>query len=290
MSTYWPAVSNMPSISRRLRPLSMTCVRPSARGFPGRGGRSRNPLELGIDLLQLLVRCGLDVVVERVSVGVDADGERAEVLDAELPEALGHELLPGDLFDLLDLGRLERGRAADDREIDHPVLAHGLDRLVREAALAADRADAVLRAERLGEPDHPRARRRADANGVVAAVVALLDSGCGVQQECALEIHRRLLALVEDPDLRPVADADDVTLDDDLVARAELEELGLVGDREGDFMLRHGLSSHPRWQPLARNSHGTVTNVCQISQASRSKSVEPSAAMCAVARRAAQHW
>src|ERR1041385_5971608 len=153
MSTYWPAVSNMPSISRRLRPLSMTCVRPSARGFPGRGGRSRNPLELGIDLLQLLVRCGLDVVVERVAVGVDSDGERAEVLHPELPEALGHELLQGDLLDLLDLRGLERGGTADDREVDHPEPLHRLDRLVREASLAADRAHAVLRAEALREPD-----------------------------------------------------------------------------------------------------------------------------------------
>ena len=85
---------------------------------------------------------------------VDADGERAEVLDPELPEALGHELLPGDLFDLLDLGRLERGGAADDREVDHPEPLHRLDRVVRETALAADRADAVLRAERLGEAHH----------------------------------------------------------------------------------------------------------------------------------------
>src|SRR5439155_17088286 len=135
MSTYCPAVSNMPSISRRLRPLSMTWVRPSVRGLPGRGGRSRNPSKLGIDLLQLLVGGGLDVVVERVAVRVDADGERAEVLDPELPEALGHQLLPGDLLDLLDLGRLERGRPADDREIDHSVHAHRLDRLVRETPL-----------------------------------------------------------------------------------------------------------------------------------------------------------
>src|SRR5438105_3000038 len=154
MSTYCPAVSNMPSISRRLRPLSMTCVRPSVRGFPGRGGRSRNPSKLGIELLQLLVRGGLDVVIERVAVGVDADGERAEILDAELPEALGHQLFPGDLLDLLDLGRLQRRGAADDREVDHPVLAHRLDRLVREAALAADRAAAVLRAARLRGAHH----------------------------------------------------------------------------------------------------------------------------------------
>src|SRR5690242_13207409 len=264
MSTNWPAVSKRPSISRRLSPLSMTCVRPSARGLPGRGGRSRNPLELGIDLLQLLVSGGLHVVVEGVAVGVDADRERAEVLDAKLPEALGHQILPGDLLDLLDLGRLERRGPADDREVDHAVLPHGLDRLVREAALAADRADAVLVAERLGEADHPRARGRADADRVVAAIVALADSGRGMQQERAAEIHRRLLALVEDPDLRSVADADDVALDDHLVAGSEFEDLGLVLDRKGHLVLRH--------------------------QASRSKSVVPSAAMCAVARRAAQHW
>src|ERR671931_2576973 len=98
MSTYWPAVSKSPSISRRLRPLSMTCVSPSVRGLPGRGGRSRNPSKLGIELLQLLAGGLLDIVVERVAVGVDADGERAEVLHPELPETLGHELLPGDLF------------------------------------------------------------------------------------------------------------------------------------------------------------------------------------------------
>src|ERR671937_2605234 len=157
MSTNWPAVSKSPSMSRRFRPLSMTWVRPSARGLPGRCGRSRNPsLKPGIELLQLLSRCRLDVVVERVAVRVDADGERAEVLDAELPQALGHELLPGDLLDLLDLGRLERRRAADDREVDHPVAPHRLDRLVGEAALAADPADAVALAERLGEAHHPR--------------------------------------------------------------------------------------------------------------------------------------
>src|SRR5438067_13789011 len=107
--------------------------------------------EAGIELLQLLLGGGLDVVVEGVSVRVDPDREGAEVLDAELPEALRHQLLPGDLLDLLDLRRLQRRRAADDREVDHPVLPHRLDRLVRAAALAADRADPVPGAEGLGE-------------------------------------------------------------------------------------------------------------------------------------------
>ena len=60
-----------------------------------------------------------------------------------------------------------------------------------------------------------------------------------VQEERAAQVHRRLDALVEDPDLRAVADADDVALDDHLVAGAELEDLLLVGDRERDFVRRH---------------------------------------------------
>src|SRR5256885_5863956 len=154
-------------MSRRFRPLSITCVSPLVRGFGERGGRSKNPSKPGIELLELRLRALLDVVEERVAVGVDADGERPEVLHPELPEALGHELLPGDLLDLLDLRRLERGRAADDREIDHPEPLHRLDRLVGETALAADRTHAVLRAAAFGEADHPRGRRRADADLLV---------------------------------------------------------------------------------------------------------------------------
>src|SRR5215471_7832090 len=126
MSTKAPPTSNIPSMSRIPRPLSITCVSPSARGLPGRAGRSRNPswnplcpLEAGKDLLQSLLGRSLDVVVERAAVRVDADGQRPEVLHAELPQALGHELLPRDLLDLLDLGRLERRGPADDREVDN---------------------------------------------------------------------------------------------------------------------------------------------------------------------------
>src|SRR5690349_19968338 len=105
-------------MSRRFMPLSMTCVLPSLRGFPGRSGRSRNPsLKPGNDSLQSPLRLGLHVVVERAAVCVDADRERAEVLDAELLEALWPQLLSRDLFVLHDLRRLERSRATDDREV-----------------------------------------------------------------------------------------------------------------------------------------------------------------------------
>src|SRR6187551_2955652 len=205
MSTNWPAVSKRPSMSRRLSPLSITWVMPTSRGLPGRAGTPRKPsLNSGIELLQLRPGPGLHVAVQGAAVGVDADDQRAEVLDAELPEALGHELLPGDLLDLLDLGRLERRGAADDREVDHAEPLHRLDRLVGEAALAADRAHAVLRAEALGEAHHARARRRTDADLLVATGADLADVRRRVQEERAGEIHRRLHALVEDPDLGAV--------------------------------------------------------------------------------------
>src|SRR5437762_9244439 len=98
-----PATSRTSSHARGPRPLSRTCVSPWC------GSKS------SIELLQLLLRALLDVVEERVAVGVDADRERAEILHSELPEALRHQLLPGDFLDLLDLRGLERGRAADDR-------------------------------------------------------------------------------------------------------------------------------------------------------------------------------
>src|SRR5579885_3598914 len=231
MSMYSPATSRTSSQPRGPRPLSRTCVRPPSRSIP----RSK----AGIELLQLLGRGCLDVVVERVAVRVDADRERAEVLDAEAPQALGHELLPRDFLDLLDLRGLECGCAADDGEVDHPELLHRGDRLVGEAALAADRADAVLRAERLGEAHHARARRRADADLLVLALGDLAHVRRGVEQERAGEVHRRLDALVEDADLRAVADADDVALHGHLVARLQLQDLGGVGDRERERVLGH---------------------------------------------------
>src|SRR5918994_1780260 len=157
-----PATSRTSSHPRGPRPLSITCVRPE---WPGS--------EPSKELLQLLLGAGLHVVVERIAVGVDPDRQRPEVLDAELPEALGHQLLPGDLLDLLDLGRLERRRTPDDGEVDHPVAAHRLDRFVREPTLAADRPDTVVAAERLREAHHPGARRRADAKLLVATFTDL---------------------------------------------------------------------------------------------------------------------
>src|SRR5919204_4930944 len=263
-----PATSSTSSHARGPRPLSMTWVRPWC------GSKA------SIELLQLLLGALLHVVEERVAVTVDADGERPEILDAELPQALGHELLPVDLFDLLDLCRLERGRAADDREIDHPVLAHRLDRLVRQAALAADRAHPVVTAERLGEAHHARGGRGADADLLVLEVrsrrVVVLDvsvgdfrrnrrrsrrflmvdtaSGAeadlaharrGVQQERAGEVERGLDSLVEDADLRAVADADDVAVDEHLVARAQLADRGF-GRGKAEALRTHGRTSPPR--------------------------------------------
>src|SRR4051812_5667359 len=237
IETWSPATSSTSSHARGPRPLSRTCVSPWC------GSKSSK------ELLQLVLGARLDVVEERVSVRVDADGERPEVLHSELPEALGHQLFPVDLLDLLDLRRLERGRTADDREVDHPVLAHRLDRLVGKPALAADGADAVLLAERLGEAHHARRRGRPDSHLLVLAFANLAHVRRGVQQEGAVEVERRLDALVEDADLRAVADADDVTVDEHLVAGAQLADRRFVRGKDEAFRT-HGRT--PRFRPLRR--------------------------------------
>jgi hypothetical protein len=177
-------------------------------------------------------------------VGVDADGEGPEVLDPEFPEALGHQIFPGDLFDLLDLGCFEGRGAADDRQVHHPELLHRGDRLVGEATFAADCPHAVPTAERFGEADHPCRGCRADADLLVASSALhvlgdLAHVRCGVEQEGAFQVHRRLDLLVEDADLGAVADPDDLALHGHLVACLQLQDLVRVGDREADLVARH---------------------------------------------------
>ena len=69
--------------------------------------------------------------------------------------------------------------------------------------------------------------------------IELAHAGSRVEQERPAQVHRRRNALVEDADLRAVADADDVALNGHLVAGTQLQDLLRVGDRERDFMCRH---------------------------------------------------
>jgi hypothetical protein len=59
-------------------------------------------------------------------------------------------------------------------------------------------------------------------------------------QERAVQVEGRVDALVEDPDLRSVADAEDVAVHGDEVARVELADVLLAG-REREPVLSHRL-------------------------------------------------
>src|SRR3954467_13475100 len=118
-----PATSSTSSQARGPRPLSITWVNPWCGVKP----RSKSLIEL----LELRLRALLHVVEERIAVRGGADGQRAEVFDPELPEALGHQLSRARLFDLLDLRRLVRSGAADDREVDHSACLPRLVSLLR---------------------------------------------------------------------------------------------------------------------------------------------------------------
>src|SRR5262249_26067832 len=144
------------------------------------------------------------------------------------------------------------GRAADNREVDHPVFAHRLDRLVGEAALPGDRAHAVALAERVSEKHHARGGRRADADLLVLARRDLAQPRRGVQPERAAQVPGRFEALVEDADVRAVADADDVTVGVDLVADVELADL-LFRRREAQALRTRGHTTPPLRDRCARS-------------------------------------
>src|SRR6185503_5081597 len=80
-----------------------------------------------------------------------------------------------------------------------------------------------------------------DAHRLVLAGAEFAHVRGRVQEERAVQVERRLDALVEDPDLRAVADPDDVAVDGDEVARAELADVLLRG-RKGQVMFSHRLS------------------------------------------------
>ena len=71
--------------------------------------------------------------VEIAAAAVHRDPQRAEAAHAELPEALGIEIVEIDVLDRLDPRGLERGRAADDREIDAAELAERGEPIPRRA-------------------------------------------------------------------------------------------------------------------------------------------------------------
>src|SRR4030095_2541660 len=98
---------------------------------------------------------------------------------------------------------------------------------------------------------------------VVAPVVTLADIWRGMEQERSGEIQRRMDALAEGPGGRGAWAPGDGAGSGREGAGAELPNV-LFGGGEGEPVLGH--------------------------QASRSNSVVPSAATCADARRAAQHW
>src|SRR5882762_9534797 len=54
---------------------------------------------------------------QRAAMRIHADQQRAEMFDAESPQALGMQIVEVDILDLLDPGRLQRRRTPDDGEI-----------------------------------------------------------------------------------------------------------------------------------------------------------------------------
>src|SRR5262245_58318712 len=102
-------------------------------------------VETAQNIRHALVRTLAQLIESRVSLGVDADHQRAERFDAQLHETIVRdEIVPRDRLHLLHGIGEERGAAAQEREVDAADLLHGVGAGAVEPALAADHAQAKL--------------------------------------------------------------------------------------------------------------------------------------------------
>src|SRR5688500_4028603 len=163
-----------------------------------------------------LLRSILDPGIEAVAVAIHCNEQGAEAVDAELPQRLRIEVVEVDVLDRFDPRRLQRGRAADDREVGAAQLPEGLQRLLAQAALSDNEAHAVLAHERPGKALHAIACRSADADRGIAARMGvaslhLAHVGRGMDHRMAGKVEAGLASAIEHVDLRRVADAEQRT-------------------------------------------------------------------------------
>src|SRR5260221_14702311 len=83
-----------------------------------------------------LARGVVHIGIEAAAMTVHRHDQRPEAAHAELPERFGIEIVEVDVLDRLDPGRLERRRAADDREICAAHFLEGVERVQAQATLA----------------------------------------------------------------------------------------------------------------------------------------------------------
>src|ERR1041384_40977 len=83
-----------------------------------------------------LLRRILHLRIEAATVTVHGDDERAETVDAKLPQRFRVEVVEVDVLDGFDPGGLERRGAADDGEVHAADFAERIRRIFPQAALA----------------------------------------------------------------------------------------------------------------------------------------------------------
>src|ERR1041385_4893670 len=167
--------------------------------------------------------------IEAATVTVHGDDERAETVDAKLPQRFRVEVVEVDVLDGFDPGGLERRGAADDGEVHAAHFAEGIRRVFPQAALADDDPHPVFAHQRPGEALHAVARGGADAERLVARGISrarlhLAHIGRGMDYRVAGEVEPGFAAAIEHVNLGRVADAEERATERDSVVHPELAD------------------------------------------------------------------
>src|SRR5579859_3050926 len=202
--------------------LQLECPKPSATG---------GTKLIKVELLDLFGGALLNFPVKAVTVGVNRHHERAEIFDPEFPQALGHQVLPPDLFNLFNLRRLQRRGATDDRQVHSTKFLHCLNTRLQQSGLAHNHPNLVTLQQAGYKAVHARTRGGSDGKLFVFSVRKFFDAGRGVNAHGARQVRRRLNPFVENANLRRVPDSEDRSVDQDGILKLELADVGLAQRR-----------------------------------------------------------
>lgn len=179
---------------------------------------------------QSRARLTSDLGVKISAMGVDGYGKRSEIFDPKTPNAFGHEVLPVDAFNRLNLGCFQSCSTSYDGKVACAKLLHRPYAIFQEPAFANNSPYSITFEKTRSETIHSRTCGCTDADGKIA-VSLLLDVRRGVQANGPLKVYRRFNTLVENPDLCRVPNPIHSSGDGDAIPDLESSDFPLLQGR-----------------------------------------------------------
>ena len=157
-----------------------------------------------VDLGHFLLDALVHLLVQALAMAIHCNCKGTEILDPETIQGFGVQMLEIDVFDLFYLFSLQSRSAPDNGKIHCAILFHGIEAVLVEATLSNDGTHAILSHEQGREAFHTGTGGGANTD-FFPLVSYFAQAGCRMDTGHALKAYGRGVPLVEDVDLRQIA-------------------------------------------------------------------------------------